>query len=107
MPKMPQEQIYPGDDSDQDGLEMARVAKLSAAPHDVKKCPDSIPAPHHCCVERPCGGDAINRPNLINHQKKQHRRHRFSAMVKSNPIMRKLLQYAPRGTTFKPKQGTQ
>ncbi len=34
-----------------------------------------------------------------------YRRHRISALVKSNPILRKLLQYAPRGTTFKPKQG--
>ncbi len=35
-----------------------------------------------------------------------YRRHRISAMVKSNPILRKILQYAPRGTTFKSKQGT-
>ena len=36
-----------------------------------------------------------------------YRRHRISALVKSNPILRKILQYAPRGTTFKSKQGTQ
>lgn len=29
-----------------------------------------------------------------------YRRHRISALVKANPLMRKLLQYAPRGSTF-------
>ena len=33
-----------------------------------------------------------------------YRRHRLSAFAKSNPIMRKLLQYAPRGTTFASKE---
>ncbi len=34
-----------------------------------------------------------------------YRRHRLSALVKSNPLLRKLLQYAPRGSTFRSKQG--
>lgn len=34
-----------------------------------------------------------------------YRRHRLSAFAKSNPVMRKLLQYAPRGSTFTSKQG--
>ncbi|KAB2850341.1 MAG: 2OG-Fe(II) oxygenase [Hyphomicrobiaceae bacterium] len=32
-------------------------------------------------------------------------RHRLSALAKANPIMRKLLQYAPRGTTFSSRPG--
>lgn len=34
-----------------------------------------------------------------------YRRHRLSAFAKANPVMRKLLQYAPRGSTFASKSG--
>lgn len=34
-----------------------------------------------------------------------YRRHRLSAVAKSNPVVRKLLQYAPRGTTLTAKRG--
>ncbi|MCB1549859.1 MAG: 2OG-Fe(II) oxygenase [Hyphomicrobiaceae bacterium] len=33
-----------------------------------------------------------------------YRRHRLSALAKANPIVRKMLQYAPRGMTFASKQ---
>lgn len=35
-----------------------------------------------------------------------YRRHRLSAMAKSNAVIRKVLQYAPRGMTFASRQGT-
>lgn len=34
-----------------------------------------------------------------------YRRHRLSALAKSNPLVRKVLQYAPRGMTFTSRQG--